>query len=144
MRSVALGVAILWVVVALAVMARVSFVSVAANVLIVFIALTGAAFLALARVRQTRYRIFTVLATIAISAAYMGTLLVLSWGLALDPWIKADLELRRGALICRAVYFGERTELTVFETFPLGIERRLSDDLLDDSPEPITCMRAHV
>jgi len=66
---------------------------------------------------------------------------VLALGLAFDPWIKPDVELRQGALTCRAVYFGERTELKVFETFPLGIERRLSDDMLDDSPGPVICKR---
>ncbi|KLD63424.1 hypothetical protein [Dyella japonica] len=141
MRSAALGVAILWVVVALAAMAHVSFAWATANLLIVFIALTGGVFLALVRVRYTRYRLLTVLATIAISAAYLATLWVLALGLAFDPWIKPDVELRQGALTCRAVYFGERTELKVFETFPLGIERRLSDDMLDDSPEPVTCKR---
>ncbi|AIF48836.1 hypothetical protein HY57_17105 [Dyella japonica A8] len=141
MRNTALGVAVLWAVVALAVMVRVSFAAITANVLIVFIALTGAAVLALTWVRGIRYRIFTVLVRFAISTAYLGTLWVLALGLALDPWIKPDLELRQGALTCRAVYVGERTELMVFETFPFGIERRLSDDLLDDSTEPVTCKR---
>lgn len=141
MRSAALGVAILWLVIALAVVAHVSFAWSMANVLVVFLALTSAVVLALVRVRYARYRHRMVLGTIALSAAYLATLWVLALGLAFDPWIKPDLELRQGALTCRAVYFGERTELKVFETFPLVIERALSDDVLDESSEPITCKR---
>lgn len=132
----------LWCVVALALMTHISFVSLAANILTVFITVTGSVFLALAWARQIRCRALAVLATIVSASIYLAGLWFLGMGLAFYPWSEPDLQVRQGDLVCRAVYYGQNTEIEVFKALPLGLERLQSDYSLSGTPEHIDCKRA--
>jgi hypothetical protein len=138
MRGGVFGVVILWSLIALALHAGVSFASFAANVLVVFVTMTGSIFLALAWAQRIQHRSLVVLVKLTLSGTYLFALWFLGMGLAFYPWSKPDLEMHQGGLVCRAVY-GDRTEVKVFRTYPLGLEHLQADYLLDGAPDRISC-----
>ena len=139
MRRVTIGVAILWGLMALALMADLSFASFAANALAVFITTTAGVSLLLAWVRHIPRRALSALATIALSGIYLTGLWLLGFGLVFYPWIAPDLEGRQDGLICRAVYYGEYAEVRVSKTYFLGVEQLKESYLVDGSPATISC-----
>lgn len=92
-------------------------------------------------VRRIRYRVLSVSATVALSAIYLAASWTVGMGLALDPWLKPDLEVRDGDLICRAVYSGQRTEIRVFRALFFGVVHFQSDYLIEGWPKHIGCHR---
>jgi hypothetical protein len=141
MRTVVLGVAIFLALVAIAVMEDVSFASQAANYLIVLIAMTGSVFVALVWARRIHYRVLSVSATVTLSAMYLTAMWIVGLGLAFDPWLKPDLEVRGGDLVCRAVYSGQGTEIRVFKALFFGVVHFQSDYLVEGWPKHIGCHR---
>jgi hypothetical protein len=138
MRGSMLGVAIMWILIALAIATRVSFSSFAANALAVFTAMTGSVFLMLALSQRIQRRNLAILYRVALSGIYLIALWFLGLGWVFYPWNKPDLEVSQHGLTCRAVY-GYRTEVKVFRTYPLGLERLQDDYLVDGTPEPMRC-----
>lgn len=139
MRSVTIGVAVLWALMALALAADLSFASFAANALSVFLATTAGIAVLLAWTRRIHRRAISVLATIVLSGIYLSGLWFLGLGLVFYPWGTPDLEVHQDGLVCRAVYHGEYAEVRVSKTYPLGFERLKESYVLDGSPATIHC-----
>lgn len=139
MRNFVLGVAMLWVVMALALTLRLSFASVAANGALVFITLTAGVSLLLAWARRIPHRAVGMLATVVLSGAYLLALCVLGWAIAFDPWAEPDMQVRQDGRVCRLVYYGQYAQVQVSETYPWGIERFKRSYLVDGSPATIDC-----
>lgn len=139
MRRATIGVAILWGVMALSLMARLSFASFAANAFAVVITVTAGLCLLVAWAWHIPYRAASVLATLVLSGLYLTGLWILGWGLVFYPWIRPDLEVRQGSLICRAVYHGEYTEVMVSQAYPLGIEKWKENHWVNGSSSTINC-----
>lgn len=144
MHSVTLGVAALWVLMALALAADLSFASLAANALSVFLVTTAGIAVLLARARSIRRRTLSVLATIVLSGVYLSGLCFLGLGLAFYPWGTPDLEVYEDGLVCRAVYHGQYAEVRVSKVYPLGLERFKESYLIDGSPSTIHCGQGRI
>lgn len=139
MCSVTIGVAVLWVLMALALAADLSFASFTANALSVFLTTTAGIAVLLAWARRIHRPAISVLATIVLSGVYLTGLWFLGFGLVFYPWGKPDLEVHQDDLVCRAVHHGEYAEVRVSKTYPLGFERLKESYIVDGSPATIHC-----
>ncbi|WP_267225574.1 hypothetical protein [Dyella silvae] len=138
MRVALAGLVAYWVLIASAFVYQVSFGSSAANYLVGLIAMTATLGALLALSWRIKRRWVATLAALTLSGGYLVSLLVVGWGAALDPWMKPDVEIYRGDMVCRAVW-GSETEVMVFKRYGLGLERRQADYLIGDARQ--ACQR---
>lgn len=134
MRIASIGLVTFWALIASSFVCQVSFGSSAANCFVVFVALTTTLGVLLVLSWRIKWRWMAILAALTLSGGYLVALLILGWGYALDPWLKPDVEVYRGELVCRAVW-GSETEVMVFKRQGLGLERRQADYLIGDAKQ---------
>ena len=138
MRVALVGLVAYWVLIASAFVSQVSFGSSTANYLVVLVAMTATLGALLGLSWRIKRRWVATLVALTLSGCYLVSMLILGWGVALDPWLKPDVEVFRGDMVCRAVW-GTETEVIVFKRYGLGLERRQADYLMGDARQ--ACQR---